>query len=50
MPVGPPNQLGTPVVVSGEKEAEYEMRRNAFINSIYEKKTYAQRNYEEGVT
>lgn len=50
VPTGPPNQFGTPVVVSGEKEAEYEMRRNAFINSIYEKKSYAQRNYEEGVT
>lgn len=50
MPAGPPNQLGTPVVVSGEKEAEYEMRRNAFINSIYEKKSYAQQNYESGVT
>lgn len=49
IPTGPPNQLGTPVVVSGEKETEYEMRRNAFIESIYQKKSYAQRNYESGV-
>ena len=49
IPTGPPGQLGTPVVVSDEKAAEYEMRKNAFIESIYNKKSYAQRNYESGV-
>jgi len=34
IPTGPPNALGTPVVIADEIEAEYNMRRDAFVNSI----------------
>ena len=35
IPIGPPNELGTPVkIISDEIEQEYEMRRDAFVNSI----------------
>ena len=34
IPTGPPNALGTPVVISDEIEQEYNMRRNAFVDSV----------------
>ena len=35
IPIGPPNQVGTPVIMTDELESEFEKRRGAFINSIY---------------
>ena len=48
--IAPPDHLGTPVIMTDEEEADFEMRRNAFIESIYKKETYAERNYRMGVT
>ncbi len=45
IPTGPPNELGTPVIVADEIEAEYNMRRDAFVNSILAPKST---NYVEG--
>ena len=50
IPIGNPDNLGTPVVMSDELTNEFELRRGAFIDSIYKKKSYAQKNYENGVT
>ena len=39
VPVGPPNMYGTPVAtIANEVEAEFEMRKDAFIKSIYNKR------------
>lgn len=35
-PIGPQNQFGTPVIMTDEEEADFEMRRHAFLQSIYE--------------
>ena len=50
IPIGPQNQYGTPVVMTDELENEFEMRRGAFINSIYNNQTHAQTNAMKGVT
>jgi hypothetical protein len=50
IPIGNPDNLGTPVVMTDELTNEFELRRGAFIDSIYKKKSYAQKNYENGVT
>lgn len=50
VPIGPPNQAGTPVVMTDELQSEFEMRRGAFINSIYNNSNHAQENMKKGVT
>lgn len=50
VPIGPQNQYGTPVVMTDELENEFELRRGAFINSIYNNPNHAQTNLMKGVT
>lgn len=50
IPVGPPDQHGTPVVLMNQQEQEFEMRRGAFIQSIYNNSNHAQENAKKGVT
>jgi hypothetical protein len=50
VPIGPPNQAGTPVVMTDELENEFELRRGAFVNSIFNNQNHAQQNAMKGVT
>jgi len=53
--LGPPDQYGTPVTDTGpiltdEEEAKFNMRRDNFVNSIWQRESYAERNYKGGIT
>ena len=50
VPIGPPDNNGTPVVMTDQLENEFEMRRGAFVNSIYNNMNHAQEIASKGVT
>ena len=52
VPIGPRDNYGTPVMtISNAVQEEFEMRRNAFVESINSgQQSYAQQNYQKGVT